>query len=153
MARAQDVELALAQPLERTEIACEGAGVGGDEHAALAEHGVAREAHATEEQGEVVGGVAGGVERLERAEALAVAQLDVGATRARPPGEPGSARAGAPTASAWSMWSWVSAMPPRPPRSRTARRESLLVLGERRARVDDPRRIAPDYPTCSCQTS
>ena len=77
VARAQDVQVALAQPAQAVEIAGERAGVGGDEDAAFAEHRVAGEAHPAGDQREVIGGVAGRGEGHERPEASPLGELHV----------------------------------------------------------------------------
>jgi len=79
VARADDLQRQLAQPLERVQVARE---VLGDEHAALPEDGVAREAGAVADEREVVRRMAGHGVRDERAEALALGQPHV---RREPP--------------------------------------------------------------------
>ena len=114
-----------------------------DEHRALAEHGVAGERDRAGDERDVVGRVARASRRLQRPEPVAVAE-HVGVPRAAPTGAPGAARPR--TASAWSAWSWVSAIPPAPPRRSASATTAVDVLVERRARVDDPARVAPDEP-------
>jgi hypothetical protein len=75
---AQHVEVALQQPSEGVEVARQGAGVGGNEHAALTQHRVPGEARAAHHQGIMIGRVPGRIERLEGTEANAVLQLYVG---------------------------------------------------------------------------
>jgi AMP-polyphosphate phosphotransferase len=74
--RAQGLEIELAQALQRLQVAPEPAAPGDDEAAAGACHGVAGERHLAVEQRHVVRGMAGGGERGERADAVAVVRAD-----------------------------------------------------------------------------
>ena len=84
VARAQRVEPLPAQPSQTLEVADQRARIGGDEDAALAEHGITAESDRAGDVGEVIGRVAGGRECAQRAEAIPVTQTDVNlATGAR----------------------------------------------------------------------
>jgi len=143
VAGADDAQRELAQALQRLEVLAE---VLGDEHAALAEHRVAGEARALPHEREVVGRVAGhGVDR-ERAEASAVAEPHVGRVAAR-----ADPRAAEPLAQREEPLDVVLVVV----RDRDAagaaasldrRGHTLDVVGDVRAGVDDPRRVAADDP-------
>ena len=137
--------IAGAEALQRGQVGGQRALVGGDEHAPFAEHRVTAEARVGCQQGEVVGGVAGRRDRLEGAEALAVAQPHVGRSgrgrQRRPVGGREGGGALAVVGVAVGHRHAPEAAPlldglPQP-------REVRLV---RRPRVDDPRRGAPHHP-------
>ena len=118
----------------------------GDEHAALAEHGVAGERGAAGDEHEVVVGVAGDGEH-----ARAGRTCRRRAVRGRPAGRR-AARAARATPSAWSAWSCVSAIPPAPPRAAT----SAATASRCASSAGPDRRPTPGRgrrPTCSCPTS
>ena len=87
VARAEHREVELAQAAQRVEVGGQGALAGGDEDAALPQHGVAREADRTEEQADAVGRVPGRAERTKRPDLLAVDRQHNGRTEqlGRPP--------------------------------------------------------------------
>ena len=75
-------------------------------------------------------GVAGDVQRHERAERAAVVERVVApGQRMAASGGPPSASRIASAPSAWSGWSWVSAMPPAPPRAATAAATASTCAG------------------------
>ena len=80
---ADDLDPEHPQPPQRAEVAAQRAGVGIDEDRALAQDGVAREADAARDVGEVVGRVAGRGDGAQWAELLAVLDAHVGALVAR----------------------------------------------------------------------
>ena len=75
-------------------------------------------------------------ERVRRRAAPAIAPTGGSPSRARSASRP----------SAWSGWSCVSAIPPAPPRAAHRRGDAVEVRVERRPRIDDPGRVAPDDP-------
>ena len=86
--------------------------VGRDEHAALAEHGVAGEAPRVPATNARWSARGRACERLERSELVAVAEHDVAPRAAAASGADAEPRRARGTASAWSGWSCVSAIPP-----------------------------------------
>ena len=74
---------APAQLRQAVEVGGQRAGVGRDEHASLAEHGVAGQSHVADHEREVIRRVARGRDRVERADAAPVGQqhVDVAASR------------------------------------------------------------------------
>ena len=84
MAGAQAREAERAQAPQAVQVAAERTAVRRDEHAALAEHRVAREGGVAGDEHEVVGGMPGHVQDRERPEAVAVGQDDVGGVAHRP---------------------------------------------------------------------
>ena len=87
--------------------------------------------------------------RVERAEAVAVAEPHVGRVAARGHLRPPSRSRSASTPSAWSAWSWVSAIPPAPPRASTSAATASRCVVDRRARDRRPRPGRGRRPTCS----
>ena len=112
----------------------------GDEDGALAEHGVAGEAHAAARR--TRGGRACG-----RASATASQRAGRSPSRARRDAARrcrSAHRRG--TASAWSAWSWVSAIPPTPPRRSASASTASTCSSSSGPGIDDPARVAPDEP-------
>jgi hypothetical protein len=147
VAGAQQLEVQRAQAGERGEVPAQGAGVGGDEDAALGEHRVAREADRARHEREVVGGVPGGRDDAQRPERVAVAQPEVGA---RPAGGGDRRSARALTHRGRRVGVVGVVVGERDPGRATAA-DGLLedvvdVVVERRSGVHDPARITADDP-------
>ena len=87
--RAQDGEIALSQPAQALQVAGQRAGIGRDEHAALAEHRISGEARPAGDEGEVIRRVARGGERLQRPELVAVGERHVNPAAGRRQGRIG----------------------------------------------------------------
>src|ERR1039458_479543 len=85
MTRTQNIQLTLAQTVKGAEIAGERPGIGSDENATFAEYRIAGEARPLEEQCEVIRGVSGCGESLERPKASPFGELyvDVSTTGAQ----------------------------------------------------------------------
>ena len=133
----------LAQALERLQVLAE---VLGDEHAALAEHGVAGEAGAVAHEGQVVGRVARHRVHGERPEAVAVAEPHVGRVAARADPRPAE-----PLAQREQPLDVVAVVVRDRDPARAAARldlggDGVEVLGDVGPRVDHPGRVAADDP-------
>jgi hypothetical protein len=146
VARGDQLEGESAEPLERGEIADERAGIVVDEDAALAEHRVAGETDAPEQERKVVGGVPGRRERDQRPEGVAVGDLDVGV------GGRGGNRSAGPRGELRRGPAVVGVIVGDENRREAAARVDLgnerVEMGrDRGARVDQISRITTDDPT------
>ena len=140
-------QLAPRSRASAVEVAGERAGVGRDEHAPLAEHRVAGQRHVADDEREVVGRVARGRDRLERAERGRRRRAARRRRRAPPPAaRPGTAPASPAPPRRDRRGRGSATIPPRPPRRVDLCRQRREVLVERRPGIDQPRRIAADDP-------
>jgi hypothetical protein len=135
VARAQDLQRQRAQPPQSIEVLAQPAG---DEHAALAEHGVAGERRRSGHEDQVVVGVAGHGQHVERPGGLAVRQAG-GRRRAEPVGQ----RAGALGVVGVVVREHDAA---RAPASLHLRRDRVEVLRQGGAGIDHPGGLAPHHP-------
>ena len=145
MTRTQDVQVTLAQPLQAAEIAGERTGIGGDEHAAFAEHRVAGETRPAADQREVIGCVSGCGEGLERPEASPVEKLHIDL----PP--PGGQRGRSPLTQCADPLGVIGVIVGERDAAETAasvdqRHKAIQVLLRRGAGIDHIRGVAADDP-------
>ena len=141
----ENVELALAQPSQGFEIPGEGPRVRSDENAALPEHGIARKADSVHDQGEVIGGMAGRLEYLERSDARTVAQQRVRSAAS------GSQRSREALAQPHRRFRMIGVIvgeedPAEPTALLDRRRESLLMRDELRSRIHHPSGVPTHDP-------
>ncbi len=142
----QDREPTAAQALEPLQIARQRSGIGEYEHAALTEHRVAAQSHLTTDKGHVIGCMARCRKRRQRAKPGALEQRHINLSP-RPgelglwkPGPDGGNRLGVILVIVGQRDSAEAAAP------LDLLEQSLDVLVERRAGVDQPGRIPPHEP-------
>ena len=144
--RADQRQLALAQPAQRRQVGGQRARIRGDEHAPLPQHGVAGHRDVPGEVRKVVGRVPGRGHRLQRTEraALRQANVDVAACGAE-------LGLGEPRADRGHRLGVVGVVvgkrdPTEPSTALDLSGHGFHMLGQPRPRVDQPSRVAADDP-------